>query len=91
MVFISLMCYYLRKVICVLVALPASTSVNTQAEGSQRFHHADRIPMNPSHKARKNPFDNADLGFLFLHTRRLVLYLFSFISMSHTLSDMTQF
>ena len=59
--------------------------------GKSKIPPADRIPMNPSHKARKNPFDNADLGFLFLHTRRLVLYLFSFISMSHTLSDMTQF
>jgi len=27
-----------RKVICVPVALPASTSANTAAEGNQRFH-----------------------------------------------------
>jgi len=26
------------KVICVIVALPASTSANTPAEGNQRFH-----------------------------------------------------
>ena len=36
----SIVCYYNGggKVICVPVALPASTLVNTPAEGNQRFH-----------------------------------------------------
>ena len=55
------------KVICIPVALPASTStsVNTPAAGNQRFHLQTEslwIPVTKP-KARKNPSDNADLGF----------------------------
>ena len=41
------------EVICVPVALPASTSAHTPAEENQRFHQ----------QTRKNPSDNANLGF----------------------------
>ena len=52
------------KVICVPVALPSSTSANTPAvRGKPQILTADRILMDPGHKARKNPSDNADLGF----------------------------
>jgi len=33
------------------------------SRGKPKIPPADRIFMDPGHKARKNPFDNADLGF----------------------------
>jgi len=51
------------KVICVPVALPASTSANTPAEGNQRFHLRTESFWIPVTKPEKNPSDNADLGF----------------------------
>ena len=39
-----------RKVICIPIALPVSTSVNTSAEGTKDSKPANRIPMDPGHK-----------------------------------------
>jgi len=66
----------LGKVICIPIALPASTSANTPASREKpKIPPVDRILMDPSHKARKNPSDNADLGFqavgLALHIMQL--------------------
>jgi len=33
------------------------------SQGKPKIPPADRILMDPGHKARKNPSDNADLGF----------------------------
>lgn len=41
-----------RKVICFLVALPASTSANTPAEGNQRFH------LQTAHEKKKKCHDH---------------------------------
>ena len=45
-----------------LVALPASTSAHTSAEGNQRFHLRTES-INPGYKASKNPSGDADQGF----------------------------
>ena len=39
------------------------------SRGKPKIPPADRILMDPGHKARKNPSDNADLGFQFLRIR----------------------
>jgi len=44
-----------RKVICFLVALPASTSANTPAEGNQRFHLQTKSPWIPVTKPGRTP------------------------------------
>ena len=42
---------------------PPHEYLGEYSRGKPKILPADRILMDPSHKARKNPSDNADLGF----------------------------